>query len=252
MDDPTYFFDSKSDDFNKKTDPTYFFDKRYNGTLGADIVGYDPAERFGTDATTFGNSGNLDEIRRQLYHYNGTKQWSNDIWVVNGTNSLPILRFQPPPSPSPKPSQAPTSSTFASASPKGMKDSDLRHGIKEGKDPCFYYISEKNLFQMNCSVLEWQRQGYGNRTHISLRAYEELDGGGGVIDLSSIDGFEGLIRIDMDEGSFQKAPLVRNIHVKYGTTAQSLAHISHPRSLLPLGSPSLTLLMLEHRSIRVS
>eukprot|EP01138_Halocafeteria_seosinensis_P013039 gb/GECG01013317.1/.p1 GENE.gb/GECG01013317.1/~~gb/GECG01013317.1/.p1 ORF type:complete len:1067 (+),score=108.13 gb/GECG01013317.1/:1-3201(+) len=41
-----------------------------------------------------GNSDDLQDIRGKLYHHQGSQKWSNDTWVINGTDELPILRFQ--------------------------------------------------------------------------------------------------------------------------------------------------------------
>eukprot|EP01138_Halocafeteria_seosinensis_P011983 gb/GECG01012246.1/.p1 GENE.gb/GECG01012246.1/~~gb/GECG01012246.1/.p1 ORF type:complete len:781 (+),score=79.80 gb/GECG01012246.1/:1-2343(+) len=70
---------------------------------------------------TRGNSGNLSDIRGQLYHYAGTQRWHNKIWAVNGSDSLPILRFQlmhhsSNLEPSPSPSPAVSSSRISSPS----------------------------------------------------------------------------------------------------------------------------------------
>ena len=104
-------------------------------------------------------------------------------------------------------------------------ETDLRNVIMSDEAPCFCYVGEQKLFRMNCSVLEWERQEYGPTTHISLRADEILDGGGGIIDLGGVENFEGLVTIHSDVSSFSEAPLIRNIHVKNGTTADSRGFI---------------------------
>eukprot|EP01138_Halocafeteria_seosinensis_P000775 gb/GECG01000796.1/.p1 GENE.gb/GECG01000796.1/~~gb/GECG01000796.1/.p1 ORF type:complete len:683 (+),score=82.04 gb/GECG01000796.1/:1-2049(+) len=58
-----------------------------------------------------GNSGDLDDIQGQLF-----KPWSDEYWALNGSDNLPVLRFQlPRVSPSPSPSS--TSTATASITP---------------------------------------------------------------------------------------------------------------------------------------
>eukprot|EP01138_Halocafeteria_seosinensis_P004341 gb/GECG01004441.1/.p1 GENE.gb/GECG01004441.1/~~gb/GECG01004441.1/.p1 ORF type:complete len:965 (+),score=116.82 gb/GECG01004441.1/:1-2895(+) len=104
---------------------------------------------------------------------------------------------------------------------------DLRANIQEGKEPCFQYFPNKNLFRMNCSILNWEEQGYGDDTHISLEVKETFDGGGSqgnIIDLKGIEDFYGLFTVAKDGeniASLNEAPLIRHVHVKHGTTASS-------------------------------
>jgi hypothetical protein len=44
--------------------------------------------------------------------------------------------------------------------------------------------------------------------------------GKGVIDLAGLDTFKGLFTVETDVESFAEAPLIRNVHVKNGKTAE--------------------------------
>eukprot|EP01138_Halocafeteria_seosinensis_P004680 gb/GECG01004786.1/.p1 GENE.gb/GECG01004786.1/~~gb/GECG01004786.1/.p1 ORF type:complete len:857 (+),score=59.33 gb/GECG01004786.1/:1-2571(+) len=108
--------------------------------------------------------------------------------------------------------------------------SDLRGNIINGLEPCFNYTRKLNLFQMNCSVLNWRDHGYKAHFHISLGANEAFEGGGdqannegnttNIIDLRCISGFQGLIRIKDDVTTLDTAPVIRNVHVRNGTIAE--------------------------------
>lgn len=109
------------------------------------------------------------------------------------------------------------------------EDVDIRKNITEGKEPCFHYTREENLFQMNCTVLEWREEGYGAGYHISLDANETFDGNGrkgksdgdfSIIDLSGIDNFKGMFTIREEVSSFASAPLIKNVHIRNGTVAR--------------------------------
>eukprot|EP01138_Halocafeteria_seosinensis_P012744 gb/GECG01013020.1/.p1 GENE.gb/GECG01013020.1/~~gb/GECG01013020.1/.p1 ORF type:complete len:2431 (+),score=261.97 gb/GECG01013020.1/:1-7293(+) len=99
---------------------------------------------------------------------------------------------------------------------------DLRDNIIHGSEPCFHYIPEKSLFEMNCSVLYWRDQGYKPDTHISLSVNETFDGGGHnpnqtrIIDLNGTVGFEGLFTVREEVTTFGDAPLITNVNVKNG------------------------------------
>eukprot|EP01138_Halocafeteria_seosinensis_P000617 gb/GECG01000632.1/.p1 GENE.gb/GECG01000632.1/~~gb/GECG01000632.1/.p1 ORF type:complete len:2178 (+),score=195.34 gb/GECG01000632.1/:1-6534(+) len=108
-------------------------------------------------------------------------------------------------------------------------DLDLRGSIKQGREPCFQYFPDKDLFRMTCSVVIWAAYGYDADTCIFLAPNETFEGGeGNVIELGEIDNFRGFIRI-IEDGygieSFDEAPLIRNVHVKNGTTAPGAGFI---------------------------
>eukprot|EP01138_Halocafeteria_seosinensis_P011186 gb/GECG01011425.1/.p1 GENE.gb/GECG01011425.1/~~gb/GECG01011425.1/.p1 ORF type:complete len:533 (+),score=58.47 gb/GECG01011425.1/:1-1599(+) len=65
----------------------------YNGSNGATtMVGDDNVPEDVLTAT--GISNTLDDIRGQVYHYEGAQKWDNETWALKGTDALPILRFQ--------------------------------------------------------------------------------------------------------------------------------------------------------------
>lgn len=112
----------------------------------------------------------------------------------------------------------------------GNQGEDMRANIINGTERCFHYIPETKMFLMICTVLHWQENGYDAATHISLSANETFDGAaneGGhrekfIINLSGVVGFGGLITVkDEDVATFAEAPMIRNVHVKNGTTADS-------------------------------
>ena len=200
----------------------------YNNEEEGKLVGSAP---IGYPDMVTGKSNDLDDIRGQLYHYNGDQQWDNGTWVINGTDELPILRFQltdpvsltlscPSSTPSPSPSVTVTPTTSMTPFP-----TDLRNSIIDGNEACFEYIPADKLFFMNCSVLDWQAHYYGPDTHISLGVNETFDGSGGsseeyIIDLSSITKFKGMFKIHNDVVSLAEAPVIKNVHVRNGTVAE--------------------------------
>eukprot|EP01138_Halocafeteria_seosinensis_P004102 gb/GECG01004194.1/.p1 GENE.gb/GECG01004194.1/~~gb/GECG01004194.1/.p1 ORF type:complete len:650 (+),score=66.18 gb/GECG01004194.1/:1-1950(+) len=97
---------------------------------------------------------------------------------------------------------------------------DLRGSIMDGNEPCFYFIPEHSVFRLNCSTLEWRLHGYENSTHITLDVTEIFEGGGNTIDLTDINNFEGLFAISENVASFDKAPVIRNVHMRNGRTAE--------------------------------
>jgi hypothetical protein len=59
------------------------------------LVGHDPSNNL-NESTTAGISSDLEDIRGRLYRYAGVQQWDSKEWALNGTNEVPILRFQVP------------------------------------------------------------------------------------------------------------------------------------------------------------
>eukprot|EP01138_Halocafeteria_seosinensis_P011595 gb/GECG01011845.1/.p1 GENE.gb/GECG01011845.1/~~gb/GECG01011845.1/.p1 ORF type:complete len:847 (+),score=109.40 gb/GECG01011845.1/:1-2541(+) len=96
---------------------------------------------------------------------------------------------------------------------------DLRNSIQNEGESCFKYTPSKNLFELNCTLLDWQKANYGNHHHITLKANETFDGNDNEIDLASFNDFRGLFVVD-DSGvsSLERAPLIRNVDVKNGET----------------------------------
>eukprot|EP01138_Halocafeteria_seosinensis_P003112 gb/GECG01003181.1/.p1 GENE.gb/GECG01003181.1/~~gb/GECG01003181.1/.p1 ORF type:complete len:606 (+),score=77.30 gb/GECG01003181.1/:1-1818(+) len=107
----------------------------------------------------------------------------------------------------------------------GPANPDLRESIQAGNESCFQYFPDQNIFRMNCTVLGWEDHGYDGDTHISLDSWELFDGGGlegNIIDLQNIWDFHGLLTIREDGNDIEslgEAPLIRNVHLKNGKTA---------------------------------
>eukprot|EP01138_Halocafeteria_seosinensis_P003141 gb/GECG01003211.1/.p1 GENE.gb/GECG01003211.1/~~gb/GECG01003211.1/.p1 ORF type:complete len:632 (+),score=48.55 gb/GECG01003211.1/:1-1896(+) len=74
------------------------------------VVGIDYLHQLATKTV----SDNLADIRGQLY-----QNWDNCTWALNGSDTLPILRFQIPPN-SPSPSATPSPSAALSPSPSEL------------------------------------------------------------------------------------------------------------------------------------
>eukprot|EP01138_Halocafeteria_seosinensis_P004357 gb/GECG01004457.1/.p1 GENE.gb/GECG01004457.1/~~gb/GECG01004457.1/.p1 ORF type:complete len:595 (+),score=50.63 gb/GECG01004457.1/:1-1785(+) len=100
----------------------------------------------------------------------------------------------------------------ASAAP-----TDLRSNIIHGFERCFEFFPGRKEFKLNCTMLLWSRR-YKADDYISLSSNETFEGAGHTIDLHTVTEFEGLFRIK-SVASFAEAPVVRNVHIKNGTTA---------------------------------
>lgn len=66
---------------------------KYSLFNGGRAVGHDPSDIINGN-TTIGISDNIDDIRGRLYQFGGVQLWDNEIWTINGTEELPLLRFQ--------------------------------------------------------------------------------------------------------------------------------------------------------------
>ena len=80
------------------------------------IVGDGDGSRLTTNT---GNSYDLNDITGKLYTFDGTQRWSDDTWAVNGTDKLPVLRFQ----------------------------LNLRHDIINGNVECLHYDKTKRCLR---------------------------------------------------------------------------------------------------------
>eukprot|EP01138_Halocafeteria_seosinensis_P008282 gb/GECG01008463.1/.p1 GENE.gb/GECG01008463.1/~~gb/GECG01008463.1/.p1 ORF type:complete len:618 (+),score=67.30 gb/GECG01008463.1/:1-1854(+) len=88
----------------------------FNGDTGAGIVGMGGSDK--SVLQMIGNSGNLTDILGQLYHYERLQKWNGDIWALNGSDTLPVLRFQLSEStPTPRISPNPAKTSSRSATP---------------------------------------------------------------------------------------------------------------------------------------
>eukprot|EP01138_Halocafeteria_seosinensis_P005803 gb/GECG01005932.1/.p1 GENE.gb/GECG01005932.1/~~gb/GECG01005932.1/.p1 ORF type:complete len:141 (+),score=14.77 gb/GECG01005932.1/:1-423(+) len=116
------------------------------------MVGIDNSQE--SVLNTTGISNTLEDIQGQLYHYEGVQKWENETWTLNGSDNLPILRFQLVESPAhtlsaapgssgtptgtPSASMASTASPSHLASPTGTRTSthSLKPNSIPSKSPC--------------------------------------------------------------------------------------------------------------------
>lgn len=108
---------------------------------------------------------------------------------------------------------------------------NLRDSIQDGNERCFKFMPDKNLFQLTCCALEWEKEGYTNFDYISLGPNEIFDGSNGTIDLTGTNSWYGLFEIQNKVVVFSEAPVIRNVHVKNGMTEGNAGYIVRQKQL---------------------
>lgn len=186
----------------------------------------------------------LVDISIPLSYFENLKKRSSRVSCAFGRRSLrswstvrrivlvvaQVLSAASTANPSPLPSTSPTSTS----TPTAPVPLDLRESILSGQEPCFNYTAEEKLFRLTCNELEWLSHGYGPETHISLGPHEIFDGSAGqtgrqIIDLTGLINFEGLFKMMANVNSAEEAPLIKNVHVKGGNTAERAGFVIQKR-----------------------
>lgn len=132
-----------------------------------------------------GNSANYEDIRGKLYCYNSSKCWSESVWFLRESNSLPELQA-------------------------------LR--------PCVEYYSDKRLFRQICDI-EWNEWRKELGEYVILHRNQVFEGRNHLIDLTELQNFDGLFKIDSSVTSFEEAPTIKGVKTVFGRTSRGGAFI---------------------------